>query len=155
MRVERRVWRLEPIAAEASDVDQRGGVVDLDVERYRRIELTNLAQIESGDLVEVELILRSKNDYEYLLIEDPKPAGLEPVDTRSGYRNLGLQAFTEFRDQRVSLYLSTLARGEHTLRYRIRAETPGVYAALPTQVSAMYAPELRGNSDEIRLEVIE
>jgi hypothetical protein len=37
--------------------------------------------------------------------------------------------------------------------YRLRAETPGKFSALPTQISAMYAPELRGNSDENRVVV--
>jgi len=35
--------------------------------------------------------------------------------------------------------------------YRMRAEIPGKFSALPTQASAMYAPELKGNSDELKL----
>jgi alpha-2-macroglobulin len=35
----------------------------------------------------------------------------------------------------------------------LRAEIPGRFSALPTQASAMYAPELRGNSEEIKLGV--
>jgi hypothetical protein len=37
----------------------------------------------------------------------------------------------------------------------MRAETPGQFSALPTRVSAMYAPELRGNSDELKLKIEE
>jgi uncharacterized protein YfaS (alpha-2-macroglobulin family) len=35
----------------------------------------------------------------------------------------------------------------------MRAETPGRFSALPTKASAMYAPELRGNSDELKLNI--
>jgi uncharacterized protein YfaS (alpha-2-macroglobulin family) len=35
----------------------------------------------------------------------------------------------------------------------MRAEIPGRFSALPTRGSAMYAPELKANSDEIRLEI--
>ena len=37
--------------------------------------------------------------------------------------------------------------------YRMRAEIPGQFSALPTKASAMYAPELRGNSDELKLRI--
>ena len=33
------------------------------------------AVLKSGDLVEVELEIASKNDYEYIVFEDMKPAG--------------------------------------------------------------------------------
>ena len=39
---------------------------------------------ESGP-VEVELDIENKNDYEYLVFEDGKAAGLEPVEIQSGY----------------------------------------------------------------------
>ena len=50
--------------------------VDQKVEKYEREELTNLATLKSGDLVEVELEIDSKNDYEYLIFEDIKAGGL-------------------------------------------------------------------------------
>jgi len=98
-------------------------------------------------------VIESKNDYEYILLEDMKPAGFEPVEVRSGYGSNGLGAYVEFRDNRVALFLRRLARGKQSLSYRMRAETPGRFSALPARISAMYAPELRGNSDEIKLRV--
>ena len=44
-----------------------------------------------------------------------------------------------------------VARGKSSVAYRMRAEIPGLFSALPTRAYAMYAPELRGNSDEIKL----
>jgi uncharacterized protein YfaS (alpha-2-macroglobulin family) len=40
--------------------------------------------LRSGERVEVILTLEAKNDYEYLVFEDLKPAGLEAVQVRSG-----------------------------------------------------------------------
>ena len=59
----------------------------------------------------------------------------------------------ELRDNRVSLFVAHLARGRHSVRYRMRAEIPGSFSALPTVGYAMYAPELRGNSDEIKVKI--
>jgi uncharacterized protein YfaS (alpha-2-macroglobulin family) len=35
----------------------------------------------------------------------------------------------------------------------MRAEIPGKFSALPARAYAMYAPELKGNSDEIKLRI--
>ena len=104
-----------------------------------------MATLKSGDLVEVELEIDSKNDYEYLIFEDMKAAGFEPVEVRSGYNGNDLGAYIEFRDDRVAL----LRRGRWPAastasRYRLRAEIPGTFRALPTRAQAMYAPELKG-----------
>ena len=109
--------------------------------------------LKSGDLVEIELEIASKNDYEYLVFEDMKPAGFEPVETTSGYNGNALGAYMEFRDNRVVFFVRNLARGSHSVSYRMRAEIPGKFSALPTKGWAMYAPELKANSDEIKLQV--
>ena len=44
-----------------------------------------------------------------------------------------------------------LRQGEHVLKYRLRAEVPGKFHALPTKGWAMYAPEIKAISDEMRL----
>ena len=106
-----------------------------------------------GDLIEVELEIESKNDYEYILFEDMKAAGFEPVDVRSGYIPNDIGAYVEFRDERVAFLVRQLARGKHSVSYRLRAEIPGTFSALPTRASAMYAPELKANSDEIKLSI--
>ena len=62
-----------------------------------------------------------------------------------------LENFKHFRDERVAFFLRRLARGTHSVSYRLRAEIPGKFSALPTRAYAMYAPELRANSDELKL----
>jgi uncharacterized protein YfaS (alpha-2-macroglobulin family) len=128
-------------------------VTDQKVEKFERIELENLATLKSGDLVEVELEIDSKNDYEHLMFEDMKAAGFEPVDQRSGYNGNSLGAYMELRDNRVTFFTRTLARGKHSVSYRMRAEIPGRFSALPTRAAGVYAPELKANSDEIRLRI--
>ncbi|TWT88286.1 MG2 domain protein [Pseudobythopirellula maris] len=153
LRVDRKLYKLTPVEAKQDARGALGQVVSQRAEKFDRKELDDLAQVESGDLVEVELTVESKNDYEYLLFADHKPAGFEPVEVRSGYNGNALGAYVEYRDRQVNLFVSRLPRGEHTVRYRLRAETPGRFSALPTQAAALYAPELRGNSDELRVRV--
>lgn len=111
--------------------------------------------LKSGDLVEVELRLISKNDYGYLVFEDLKVAGLEPVEVRSGSHFGGLCSNMELCDEKVAFFITYLTQGEHLIQYRMRAEIPGTFHALPTHGWAMYAPELRANSDENMLKIVD
>ena len=153
VKVDRKVYKLIPEDKKIDVAGGRGQTVGQKVEKHRRELLSEGATLKSGDLVEVELEIDSKNDYEYLVFEDYKAAGFEPVEVRSGYNGNDLGAYVEFRDERVAFFSRTLARGKHSVSYRLRAEIPGKFHALPARAWAMYAPELRGNSDEIQLGV--
>ena len=121
---------------------------------YKRTEIKDGAGVKSGDLVEVELVVNAKNDYEYLLFEDMKAAGFEPLDVRSGYDSSdSLSYYVEMRDDKVAFFVDSLPQGRRVLRYRVRAEVPGTFHALPTNGYAMYAPEVRATSDELRVGV--
>ena len=151
IKVNRKYYKLNRVDKTVKVAGERGQALDQKVEKYERAELPNLITLKSGDLVEVELEIESKNDYEYIVFEDMKPAGFEPVEIRSGYTANDLGAYMEFRDERVCMFVRALARGKHSVAYRTRAEIPGKFSALPTKASAMYAPELKANSDEIKL----
>jgi uncharacterized protein YfaS (alpha-2-macroglobulin family) len=155
VKIDRRYYYLAPAPSTSRAPGSRGQVVEQQVEKYDRRELKSLAELKSGDLVEVELIIDSKNDYEYVLIEDRKAAGFEPVAIRSGYGNNGLNSYRELRDEKVCFFVHRLPRGKHNLRYRLRAEIPGKFSALPARAEGMYAPDLRANSDEMKLNVID
>mgnify|MGYP000859065380 CR=1 FL=1 len=153
IKVERKYYRLKPVEKSIKVAGSRGQAVDQRVEKYEREPLADLSLLKSGELVEIELEIASKNDYEYVIFEDMKAAGFEPVDLRSGYTGNAMGAYVEFRDNRVVFFVSNLARGNHSVAYRMRAEIPGKFSALPTKAWAMYAPELKANSDEIKLRI--
>jgi uncharacterized protein YfaS (alpha-2-macroglobulin family) len=131
-----------------------------------RVPLNDGETVKSGDRVEVVLTVEAKNDYEYLLFEDLKPAGLEAVQIRSGeglfVRQLksgggftGQQrwVYQELRDRKVALFIDKLPQGIWQLSYEMRAEVPGQFHALPVLGHAMYVPEIRTNGAETRLRV--
>jgi hypothetical protein len=51
---------------------------------YERQPLGDGESVTTGDRVEAVITIETKNNYEYLLFEDLKPAGLEAVQIRSG-----------------------------------------------------------------------
>ena len=125
VRLARQYYKLVPVDKKVQVAGSRGQVLDQHVEKYEREPLVDLATVTSGDLVEVELEIDSKNDYEYLLFEDLKAAGFEPVEVRSGYTPSGMGAYMELRDQRVTFFVRQLARGKHSISYRLQGRDAG------------------------------
>ena len=118
---------------------------------WRREALEPGAVINAGDTLEVALKVEAFHDYDYLMIEDPKPAGFEAVALKSGGTRLGgTWTYMELRDQRVAFFLPRLRKGEVILPYRVRAEVPGKLNAMPAAGGLMYAPEVGGTSDSWR-----
>ncbi len=155
VKAERNVYKLTLKKDATTTVEGgRGQAVSQRVEQYDKELVKSGDEIKSGDLVEIELIVDSKNDYESIMIRDFKAAGMEPVDVRSGYRYFeGLSSYVEFRDAFVCFFVSNLPQGRSVITYRLRAETPGTFSALPTTIEGMYAPELKGNSDEFKAKI--
>ena len=131
-----------------------------------KIALKEGETLKSGDRVEVVLTIEAKNNYEYLLFEDLKPAGLEAVQIRSGesmyvrelkssggFTNRARWVYQELRDRKVALFIDRLPEGIWQLSYEMRAEAPGTFHALPVLGHAMYVPEIRTNGAETRVRI--
>jgi uncharacterized protein YfaS (alpha-2-macroglobulin family) len=147
---------------------------------YDREPLRDGETVTSGERVETVLTIEAKNNYEYLLFEDLKPAGFEAVELRSGenlytrelksgavtekseirnpkseidYTGRTRWVYQELRDRQVALFIDHLPQGVWQIRCDFRAETPGQFHALPVLGRAMYVPEIRCNSAELRVNV--
>ncbi len=162
LKIDRAYYRLIREEGAAEQRAASGGVVRARTETYRRERIpgpfdrdTQPVVLKPGDLVEAELIIETANDYEYLVFEDMKAAGLEAVELLSGYTANRLGAYVEYRDEKVVLFVRHLPRGKYSISYRFRAETPGAFSALPVFGGGMYATELFANSDEMKVRIEE
>jgi uncharacterized protein YfaS (alpha-2-macroglobulin family) len=100
------------------------------------------AILKPGDEVEVWLTISSRQPAEYVQLRDPRAAGLEPGAAPSGWRwEQGLSAYEETRDSATSFFFENLPAGEHTLKYRLRANLAGEFRVGPATLQSMYAPE--------------
>lgn len=130
---------------------------------YDKVPLTGGGTVDSGERIEVVATVDAKNDYDYLLFEDLKPAGFEAVALQSGTPlyaqdpkgTRSTWVYQELRDRKVAMFIDHLPQGLWEIRYTLRAEVPGSFHALPLLGEAMYVPEVRANGEEVRVEVAE
>ena len=149
----------EDIPAAANELSVKRVYTKLELQpdgSFKRTPLSSGSRVVSGDRIEVRLEIEAKNNYEYLVFEDMKPSGCEPVALKSGHTYAGgLCSNMELRDEKVVFFVDHLAQGKHTLSYKIRAEIPGDFHTMPTNGYAMYVPEIRCTSDEWRVQIVD
>src|SRR5438093_383876 len=136
-----------------------------------------------GDTVRVTVTVIAPADRNYVVIDDPLPAGLEPVDVRlrttdpalraklngervaasqrqaGGYAAPWLRWYyspwqqVDVRDDRAVLMTDHLARGVYEYVYYARATTTGDFFVAPTHAEETYFPAVFGRTDSARFTV--
>lgn len=123
-----------------------------------------VTEVARGELVQVRLTLVVPEDRFYVLVEDPLPAGLEPVDATlltsiqvperfesTDYEQSGWgQWYFNYRqiyDDRVVFSADYLPAGTYVLTYLARAGLSGTFHVLPTQAREFYFPDVSGRSE--------
>jgi uncharacterized protein YfaS (alpha-2-macroglobulin family) len=137
---------------------------DLEITReYRRLKIERegsglkwsmsplTGEIQSGDLIVVQLRLRGK-PARRLLLEDPIPAGAEQIEHVGNldltYVNGGWTDWyssREFRDRRTVYFLDRFD-GDAKFQYAFRVQVPGEFVVAPARVELMYEPSTYANS---------
>jgi hypothetical protein len=84
-----------------------------------------------------------------------RPLPVSSPSDETDYTGRTRWVYQELRDRKVALFLDKLPQGVWEIRYDLRAEVPGRFHALPVVGQAMYVPEIRANSSEIRMTVTE
>jgi len=129
--------------------------------------------VQSGDELLVTVRVTPERYSEYVMVEDPLPAGCEVIRETGGYTILGEPEYDEaarkragygwlwwyadreVRDEKVAFFARDMAARTYTFSYIMRAQMPGAYSVLPTVASLMYYPDVRGNAGALALAVKE
>jgi uncharacterized protein YfaS (alpha-2-macroglobulin family) len=129
---------------------------------------------KAGDLVRVTLTLNLTKERRFVAVNDPLPAGFEPVESwfATTARDLagqnddqsepsdwwalwekgGFDHVEKFDDQ-VRLFATRLSEGHHEFSYIVRATTAGTYSAAPAHAEEMYEPEVFGRTATAAIDV--
>ena len=131
-----------------------------------------VSSVPAGADVNVTLTLVAQNDLHHVLLEDPFPAGAEPVDSSlqtssvvgqqpddgsadPAYYGWGWWWFSNvnLRDEKLVLAAAYLPAGTYQYTYTLHAQLAGQYNVPPATASEFYFPEVWGRSDGARFEI--
>jgi uncharacterized protein YfaS (alpha-2-macroglobulin family) len=129
---------------------------------------------KAGDLLRITLSLDLTKERRFVAVDDPLPAGFEPVESWFATTAASLSAdqrtseaqgawwnwwqrggfdHIERHDDKVRLFATRLAEGHHEFSYVVRATTAGTFRTAPAHVEEMYEPEVFGRTETATIEV--
>lgn len=153
------------------------------VERNGRLErLTDAMRLARGELVRVDLFVSVPGTRHFVVVDDPIPGGLEPVNsafatssgidaaktrapapagswfyTRDHWSGFGRYFASfyhkELRHDAARFYADYLPPGHYRLSYMAQAIAAGSFSALPVHAEEMYDPDVYGKGLPVMLEV--
>ena len=92
-----------------------------------------------GERIRVQLKNKADKGRRYLLLEDMKLAGCEPVAKKSGLDVCrGHCAHVELRADRTAIFFDALGTDWHEVSYEVEAVLPGRFTAMPARIETMY-----------------
>jgi len=102
--------------------------------------------VKPGDLLLVRLTAAGSTDWRYLMLDDPIPAGTEPIQRDDLYelekgKTDWWGSRREYRDSRVVFFQEDFEAGRYEYTYLLKVIAPGVFRSSPARISAMYVPD--------------
>jgi uncharacterized protein YfaS (alpha-2-macroglobulin family) len=147
----------------------------------KTIAIRNESKARLGQLVLVDLLLETALPRDRLVIDDPMPAGFEPVEfafatttqalafaenaasttndprapkeSRYGALRSMVGVHREMHDDRVIYYIPHVEPGIFHFRYLARATSAGQFVVPPTRAACMYDPDVFGQTKATRFEI--
>lgn len=108
--------------------------------------------VHIGDKIRVRLRFTVDRALEYVQVKALRPAGLEPVSTRSGRQwNGGLSFYMAVEDAATSLYIDRLGKGDYTVEFDCWASQTGSFLSGTVTLQCLYAPEFRATFSQPNL----
>ena len=147
----------------------------------RDIPGRSMTRFVGGGLVLADVIVVTPSPRDFVVIDDPLPAGMEAIDASLATASGSLdedgdgaeavdedeerdarahgRAFTkawhrrELRDDRVLFFVDHMPAGMYHYRYLARATTLGAFLVPPTKAEEMYSPEVFGRTGAWTVEI--
>ncbi len=117
-------------------------------------------ELRSGDLIVSRLHVEGARA-QYLMVEDPIPAGCEQVANVDGMSLSYVDnhwtdwySMREFRDARTVIFKNYFD-GNATFQYAMRVEVPGEFRVAPARAELMYEPTVQANTGNARLRILD
>ncbi len=116
-------------------------------------EVTN-DQLNEGDRIRVVLKIHAPRQMQFVMLEDPFPAGLEVSERGDAEDTIEWgywYSSVDVRDNKIAFFMRTVRAGDSVIEYNLRAKTHGSYHAMPALLQAMYSPDMHAESAEDRV----
>ena len=102
---------------------------------------------KTGDRIRVDYTITAARDFDFVSLQDARPACLEPVKQMSGYTwNDGEAYYYAAGDTKQGFFFERMSKGEHKFSCDYIVDRAGKYLVGTASVQCLYSPEFAGTS---------
>ena len=111
------------------------------------------SNLKPGDLVTIQLIIKTENDLEFVHLKDLRASCFEPVNVISKYKWENLSYYMSTKDVATHFFFDSIKRGTYIIDYEVRVTNSGSFNNGIATLQSMYAPEFTGYSTSTKLKI--
>lgn len=116
--------------------------------------ITTKTALEVGNIVTIRLTIESREDIDFIHLQDMRASCFEPVDVLSGHKTQSnLNFYMSTKDEATHFFFDQIKRGTYVIEYDVKVNNAGDFSNGITTIQSMYAPEFASHTKGIRVNV--
>lgn len=109
--------------------------------------------IKVGDKIEVRLTIKAEHNFDFVMIQDKKPAAFDTEKLLSGWVWDGLSRYEDLQLAQTNFFMDYVPVGTYELKYVLRPTAEGVFNVGSSIMQSMFAPEVSAHSNSFIIKV--
>lgn len=109
--------------------------------------------IKVGDKIEVRLTIKAEHNFNFVMIQDRKPAAFDTENLLSGWAWDGLSRYEDLQLAQTNFFMDYVPVGTYELKYVLRPTASGVFNVGSSIMQSMFAPEVSAHSNSFIIKV--
>lgn len=109
--------------------------------------------VKVGSKIEVRLTVQAEHNFDFVLIQDRKPAAFDTEKLLSGWVWEGLTRYEDLQLAQTNFFMDYIPVGTYELKYILRPTAEGVFNVGAGVIQSMFAPEVSAHSNSFIIKV--
>ena len=109
--------------------------------------------IKVGDKIQVRLTIKAEHNFDFVMIQDRKPAAFDTEKLLSGWVWNGLSRYEDLQLSQTNFFMDYVSVGTYELNYILRPTAEGVFNVGSSLIQSMFAPEISAHSNSFVIKV--
>ena len=103
-------------------------------------------KVKVGAKIQVRLTIKAEHNFDFVMIQDKKPAAFDTENLLSGWVWDGLARYEDLQLSQTNFFMDSVPVGTYELKYVLRPTAEGVFNVGPSIIQSMFAPEVSAHS---------
>ena len=111
-------------------------------------------EVKIGAKIEVRLTVKAAHNFDFVMIQDKKPAAFDTEKLLSGWVWSGLARYEDLQLAQTNFFMDRVPVGTYELKYVLRPTAEGIFNVGSSVIQSMFAPEVSAHSNSFIIKVV-